>query len=350
MVKMAPVEQELSKEITVSSIAVLGTAHPHVMQVAQEIHGVAGAKLIGVYDEDPARLKESAGQLKIPAYSDLAELLALKPKLVLVGSVPCDRAKLAEKGMRAGASAVVDKPLALGVEDLDKVRRASRETGRRVMVLYPYRGHPLVRVARKALLAGRIGKLVRIFAAGPHKVSAVSRPGWFWHPEKNGGIFVDIGSHHIDFCCWMADQSPSWVSAVQGNFDQPNHPEFSDFGQAHLRFGSGVLAHVEVDWLNPVSMRSFGDTRFWLLGTRGKIELRLGDESTGHIWTESAAAEALKGEGPDMGQWTNQMIENLLNDRPVEIDQEEVWRTSAATLAVQAEADLGEMREGKQKN
>jgi hypothetical protein len=39
-----------------------------------------------------------------------------------------------------------------------------------------------------------------------------------------------------------------------------------------------------------------------------------------------------------MGQWTNQLIENLLNDRPVEIEQEEVWRTSAATLLVQKNA------------
>ncbi|MCC7349716.1 MAG: Gfo/Idh/MocA family oxidoreductase [Phycisphaerales bacterium] len=322
----------------VSSIAVLGTAHPHVMHVAHEIHGVPGAKLIGVYDEDPARLKEAADQLKVPAFSDLAALLALKPKLALVGSVPCDRAMLAERALRAGASVLVDKPLALSHDHLEKVKQAAKDSGKRVMVLYPYRGHPLVRAARRALREGRIGKLVRIFAAGPHKVNAPTRPAWFWHPDQNGGIFVDIGSHHIDFCCWMADQSPIWVSAIEGNFDQPNHPQFRDFGQAMMRFESGMMAHVEVDWLNPISMRNFGDTRFWLSGTKGKIELRLGDEACGHIWTEKAAGEVLAGEGPDMGQWTNQLIENLLNDRPVEIEQDEVWRTSAATLLVQKNA------------
>ena len=318
-----------------SSIAVLGTAHPHVVQVAQEIHGIPGAKLIGVYDEDPARLKESAGQLKTPAFSDLDKLLVLRPKVALVGAVPCDRAMLAERALRAGTSVLVDKPLALSDDHLEKVKRAARETGKRAMVLYPYRGHPLVRAARRALMEGRIGKLVRVFAAGPHKVNASIRPAWFWHPDQNGGIFEDIGSHHIDICCWMANQSPTWVSAIEGNFDQPNHPQFRDFGQALMRFDSGVMAHVEVDWLNPTSMRNFGDTRFWLLGTKGKIELRLGDENYGHIWTDKVAGEVLAGEGPDMGQWTNQLIENLLNDRPVEIEQEEIWRTSAATLMVQ---------------
>lgn len=322
-----------------SSIAVLGTAHPHVMHVAKEAQEVSGAKWIGVYDEDPARLKAASEQLKIPAFGDLGELLAKNPKLVLIGAVPSDRATLAERALRSGASALVDKPLALHGDDLAKVRRAAGETGNRVVVLYPYRGHPLVRAARRAFVEGRIGRLVRIFAVGPHKVNAPTRPDWFWRPRHNGGIFVDIGSHHIDFCCWMANAAPEWVCANQGNFDQPNHPEFKDYGQAQLRFPSGVLAQVEVDWLNPVSMRNFGDTRFWLLGTRGKIELRLGDESSGHIWTESAAGEPLAGEGADMGKWTNQLIENLLNDRPVEIDQEEVFRTSAATLEVQESAD-----------
>lgn len=322
-----------------SSIAVLGTAHPHVMQVALEAHHVPGAKLIGVYDEDSARRKAAAEQLNVSAFSDLQALLALKPKLALVGSVPNDRAKLTEKALRGGAAVLVDKPLALNHDDLAMVRRAAEETGRRVIVLYPYRGHPLTRAARRAVMEGRIGKLVRIFAAGPHKVNASIRSDWFWHPRTNGGIFVDIGSHHVDFCCWISGQSPTWVSAREGNFAQPNHPDFRDFGHALLRFESGALAHVEVDWLNPVSMKNFGDTRFWIAGTTGKIEVRLGDEVSGQIWTDKAAAEPLAGEGPDMGVWTNQLVENLLADRPVEIAQDEVWRTSAATLMVQKAAD-----------
>jgi len=323
----------------VSLIAVLGTAHPHVMQMAQEVHQVPGAKVVGIYDEDAGRLKAAAEQLKAPAFADLDDLLSRRPKVALVGAVPSDRAKLAERALRAGAAAVVDKPLALSADDLALVRRASEQTGKRVIVLYPYRGHPLVRAARRAVREGRIGKLVRIFAAGPHKVNAPTRPEWFWHPKTNGGIFEDIGSHHIDFCCWMTDDSPVWACAMEGNFDQPDHPEFRDFGQALLRFGSGVQAHVEVDWLNPHSMRNFGDTRFWVLGTSGKIELRLGDEVSGQIWTNTAAAQPLAGEGPDMGAWINQLIENLLHDRPVEIEPEEVWRTSAATLMAQAAAE-----------
>jgi len=144
---------------------------------------------------------------------------------------------------------------------------------------------------------------------------------------------IDIGSHHADLCCWFADRCPIWVSALHGNYSEPEHPQFQDFAQVSMRFGGGALAHWEVDWLNPESMKHFGDTRVWLQGTTGKIELRLGEEVSGTIWTHQSPACPLEVDDIEPAEdWTRRLLGDLAHGRPCAIPQEDVWRAARVTL------------------
>lgn len=323
-----------------AKVVVLGTDHPHVFGMANKVKQMSGAELVGVYTADAKQRVEAAERLETPELASVEEALAQEPTLVLIGAVPSDRAELARKAVEAGANALVDKPLALTHASLDDLRQAQQASGKQVIVYYPYRLNPLTRAARKLLEEGRIGKLVRIFAAGPHKLNAPGRPDWHWTRAGNGGALIDIGSHHFDFCCWIAGETPNWLCATHTNLSQPHHPEFQDFAQAQMRFPSGALAHVEVDWLNPGSMKNFGDTRFWLQGTAGKIELRLGDEKSACLWTEEVAAEPIEPLTED-ADGDLRMIEDLLANRPSEIPQTDVWRTSELTIHAFESAEQG---------
>lgn len=321
---------------------ILGTAHPHIFGIAASAKKVAGLELAGVYDEDATRRAASAQKLGVPAIDTLEQALSLGAKVALIGAVPSGRAALAAAASRAGAAVLVDKPLAVTFDALEKVKQAVASGGKPVIVYYPYRGHAQVLAARAALKAGRIGKLVRVFSSGPHKLNAPNRPDWHWSRQHNGSLLIDIGSHHVDLCCWLAEGDPNYIAAVQGNFSQPGHPEFRDFGQAQLRFPNGVLAHVEVDWLNPVSMKYFGDTRVWLQGTEGKIELRMGDEVSATIWTPTAAAQPLDVSAyQSVDHWDEQLIRDLMEGNPTSITQDEVWRASKVTLLADASAEAG---------
>ena len=211
------------------------------------------------------------------------------------------------------------------------------------MVYYPYRGEPMVCRAMEMVKEGVIGDVVRVFCSGPHKLNAQDRPSWHFTKRGNGGALVDIGSHHVDMCCYVAGEWPRKVSGLHVNRSKPieaidakngHDGEFQDFAQMMLQFDSGVLGHVEVDWLQCDSIKSFGDTRFWIGGTKGKIELRFKGNVTGELWTDEKAGEAIDVSGREgLAAWDKRLMEDLVWGRETVIAQEDIWRASAVSLA-----------------
>lgn len=327
-----------------SNIAVLGAAHPHVIHLASEARKIECATLIGIYDDDPDVRASVASELDMPAFDRLADLLALRPDLVLIGAVPSQRVELAERAMAGGASALIDKPLALDRESLDRLRAAQERYRRPAIAFYPLRGHPLIVAAKRAVDDGRVGRLVRILGSGPHRLASMDpRPDWHWKRSANGDVLIDIGSHYFDLCCWLTGQEPSDLTARFGNFANPEHPEFRDFGCAQMRFPDGTLAYVEVDWLIGREASTSADARIWIQGTRGKIDLHFGPTSTGRIWT-GGYFEPLSPAEPSSEQWTIDLMRNLLLNRPHAIPQEEVWRASEVSLRASEAARAEEER------
>ncbi len=316
-----------------TKIAILGTAHGHIFHLADCAKNVAGAQIVGVYDNDEPRLRIAAEKIATPAFNNLEALLATRPALVLIGAVPSDRVDLAERAVAAGAAVLVDKPLALTHAALDRLIAAAEKHRKPIIAYYPYRGYAHVLAAKAALDSGLIGPLVRVMSCGPHKMLPQLRAPWHWTREHNGGALIDIASHHMDICCWFAGQSPAWISALHGNFTRPQDPGFQDFAQAQLRFPGGQFGIVEVDWLNPPSMKNFGDTRMWFLGAAGKIEVRMGDTNSAEYWTQDVAAQPLNTSGyADPDAWTTRLMEQLATGQTPAIPQKEVWRVSRATL------------------
>lgn len=314
-------------------IIIAGVAHHHIFDMARQAQLAKGHEVVGVFDPDPAQRKAAAEQMKIPEIDSLDRTLALKPSLVITAAVPGERAALTERCLAGGAAVLVDKPLVFSHAGLDRLIAAVKQHKKPVMTYYPYRGDPDVLAAKAMLDSGAIGRLVRVMSCGPHKLNPTKRAAWHWTAAGNGGLLLDVGSHHADLCCFFAGEAPSWVSAIHGNFDQPTHKEFQDFAQAQLRFPGGAMGHVEADWLNPTSMKNFGDTRIWIQGTKGKIEIRHGDGSSAHYWNDKVAGATLdQGGRPSMDEWTVQLMEDMASGGPGLIPQEDVWRTSRATL------------------
>jgi len=325
-----------------AKILVLGTAHNHVLGIAKSIPDARDCELIGVWDENPDRRANAAEKLATRPFDSLEEALKTGPDLALLGAVPRDRAGLARKVVAAGGAVLADKPLAVTHEELDRTIEAVEKCDRPVITYYPFRGLPSVVAARQALEAGRIGRLVRILSSGPHQLRAASRPDWHWTRADNGGCIIDVGSHHVDMACHISGESPRYVCCLHTNIGHPEHPGFQNFAQAHLHFPSGVIGQVEADWCAPASMKHFGDTRLWIVGTTGKIEIREGDVKTAEIWTQTEAMQPLATQGlPDTGQWTAALIEDLGHGRPGPIRQSDVWRASKITLHAFDSAEAG---------
>jgi predicted dehydrogenase len=109
----------------------------------------------------------------------------------------------------------------------------------------------------------------------PHRLSAASRPDWFFDKEQYGGILTDIGSHQSEQFLFYTGATDATVNhAAVANYANPEHPGLEDFGEASLTGDNGTSGYYRVDWFTPKGLRSWGDGRSIILGTRGFIELR----------------------------------------------------------------------------
>jgi predicted dehydrogenase len=122
--------------------------------------------------------------------------------------------------------------------------------------------------------AGEIGRVVQVIGLGPHRLNAESRPGWFFERAKYGGILCDIGSHQAEqFLFYAGAQDAVVTEAAVGNVANPEYPELEDYGHANLQAENGATTFFRVDWLTPQGLRTWGDGRTVILGTKGYIEL-----------------------------------------------------------------------------
>ncbi len=131
------------------------------------------------------------------------------------------------------------------------------------MVYYSERLHVECAVFAGDLIEqGAIGRVVQVLGLGPHRLSAESRPTWFFEKAKYGGILCDIGSHQIEqFLFYSGACDATVTSARVANYANKEYPELEDFGDATLVADNGAASYFRVDWLTPDGLRTWGDGR-----------------------------------------------------------------------------------------
>jgi predicted dehydrogenase len=258
------------------SVGVIGLDHGHIFGMCNGLVE-AGATIGLVYDPDAAKvgefLKEFPGAV---AARSREEVFASPAKLIATAAVPCDRAGIGVAAMNAGKDCFSDKPAFTSREGLESAREASGRTGRKFFVYFSERLHVEGSVCAGELIkSGAIGRVLSVVGMGPHRLSASSRPAWFWEKEKYGGILVDIGCHQIEQIVHFAGAGDARiVSSRSGNYANRQYSGFEDFGDAALVCDNGAAGYFKVDWFTPDGLGAWGDGRTLITGTDGYIEIR----------------------------------------------------------------------------
>ena len=254
---------------------VIGLDHGHIYGMTDAmIRG--GGVLTAFYAADPTQVaafqKRYPGVRLARSEDEIVEDKTIK--LVLSAAVPALRAPLGIKVMRAGKDYLSDKAAIITLKQLADVRAAIKATGRKFGIMYSERLEvPAAVMAGQMVHDGAIGRVIQTINLAPHRLGP-SRPDWFWDPARNGGILTDVGSHQADQFVYLTGSKRASVLASQvGNFANPAHPQFQDFGDMMVH-GDGGTGYVRVDWFTPDGLPTWGDGRLFILGTEGFIELR----------------------------------------------------------------------------
>ena len=258
-------------------LGVIGIDHGHIFGMLSNMKGQS-CTCDAYWTDGPAVTEEKFGEVfpEVTKVTDRRRILDdPEIRMILISSVPEDRAEFAIEAMRAGKDVMVDKPGCTTLDQLADIRKTQAETGRIWSVNFSERFEvPAVTKADELVKGGAIGHVVQTVGLGPHKQNLKTRPPWFFERARYGGILCDIGSHQIDqFLHFTGSDTADVAHALVENTTLPEHPGFQDFGEMVLKSDKGH-AYVRVDWFTPNGLPTWGDGRLFIQGTGGHIELR----------------------------------------------------------------------------
>jgi predicted dehydrogenase len=205
------------------------------------------AEIGAVVDLDLARARQLGAKYDAPAFDSVREMMQTLDGRIDVFSV------LTPSGAHCGnvlelveygRPIVVEKPMALRLEDADRMIEACDRNGVKLFVVHQNRYNlPIVR-AREAMEQGRFGRLVmgtvrlRWTRDQPYYDSDAWRGTW----AHDGGVFMNQAAHHIDMLTWFMGNVESVRSMAATRLVKI---ECEDTGVAVIRFSSGALGVLE---------------------------------------------------------------------------------------------------------
>ena len=308
----------------------------------------AGGTLKYVYDPDE---KKVAAFLKAfpqakAARSEEEALEDAETHMIAGAAVTSERCALGLRAMSAGKDYFTDKAPFTTLDQLDSAKKAVIATGKKYMVYYAERLHDEGSIlAGYIAQSGDIGKVVSVTGFGPHRLGALGRPAWFVGKEKYGGILCDIGSHQFEQFLYYTGEEEAAVTASRiANFSHPEYPELEDFGDAQLTGQNGSAGYFKLDWFTPDGLRTWGDGRMFIQGTKGFIEIRkyvnlASDQNGGgHVFVVNDSGEKyLNAVGVTGYPFFGQLILDCLNRTENAMTQAHAFK--AAELSLQAQAN-----------
>lgn len=328
--------------------AAIALDHGHIYGMC---HGLieAGATLASVFDPDQDKLADFVKAFPdVHVASSEQEILEdCSIQLIAAAAIPSHRASLGVRSMEAGKDYFTDKTPFTTLEQLELARATVERTSRKYMVYYSERLHVESAVyAGELIQQGAIGQVLQLTGFGPHRLNAHNRPNWFFQKEKYGGILCDIGSHQIEqFLFYAGCKEAKILHSKVANYNNPEHPELEDYGDATLVGDTGATQFFKVDWHTPDGLSTWGDGRTFITGTKGTIEIRkyvdvAREKSGDHLYLVNENGEqhfSLKGKVgyPFFGE----LILDCLNRTEHAMTQEHAFKAAELCLIAQQKAE-----------
>jgi len=228
--------------IGVIGAGTMGSNHARVLASLPDV------ELVGIVDplgEQRARATELVG---CRTFASLDQLISEGVDAVTVAAPTHLHHEISLACIARNIHVLVEKPIASTVEEGNGIVAAARRAGVTLMVGHVERFNPAVAAIKQAISGEDILSI------------GITRVGPFPPRMSNVGVVIDLAVHDIDLIRWFTESDivevqPQLSSAVA---------EREDIALLQFRTASGVLAHINTNWLTPFKARSV------TVATRGK--------------------------------------------------------------------------------
>ena len=225
-------------ELRFGLIGIGAIAPRHVTAIQQ----TPGASLLAVCSRNESKGKAFAQENRADYYADYQDLLRRADINAVAVTLPHHlHEQVALEAAAAGKHIMMEKPLAITVEECDRMIAACDKADVALATCFQSRYEPLARKLQGELSVGKLGRpLLASLHVEWFRDDAYYQSGE-WRGKlrtEGGGVLINQASHGLDMLLWLAGP----VETVTAQTATLNHQiEVEDVAHALLRFKSGAL-------------------------------------------------------------------------------------------------------------
>ena len=261
---------------------IIGASHMHINEIAlyitecpdMELLAVADVKS-GVEEIPPFRytpvwnLNNVKDNYCSNVYEDYKEMLDTeKPDIAFILTENCQKPEVVEECAKRGINISIEKPIAVSIEEADKIKASVDKYGVEAVVNWPVVWREYVHKMKNAIDSGIVGKPIKLRYINGHtgplgkgaKHRGVSdnaeemtddvRSKTWWHQDSHGGgVFLDIACYGCFFSRWFLGEGAKSIISMGANLNTP-YGDTDDNFAASIKY-DGKMAVIEGTWTTP---------------------------------------------------------------------------------------------------
>lgn len=208
-------------------------------------------EIVALCDVVPENMQDKINKFDLPKsirlYTDYKELLIKeKPDLIAICTESGKHGQIALDCIEAGSHLIIEKPIALSLEEADEIINKAKEKNIKVSACHQNRFNKSIQKIREAVEEERFGRLlhgtahIRWNRGEDYYTQAPWRGTW----EQDGGALMNQCIHNIDLLRWMMGDDILEVVGMTDNMKH-NFIEAEDLGMALIKFANGSYGIIE---------------------------------------------------------------------------------------------------------
>jgi len=279
-------------------VAIAGLVHGHVEGFFSNSLHRPDIRIVGISDPDRSLFDRYAAKFALDSalyHAGLEEMLrTTKPQAVLVYSSTFDHRNIVELCAKHHILVMMEKPLAVSLEDARAIERAAHEGNIQVLVNYETSWYPSNHAAYELVHAGALGDVRKVVVhdghQGPKEIGVSSEfLNWLTDPKLNGGgALFDFGCYGADLMTWLMNgEKPLSVTAVTQQIKPDVYPHVDDEATIILTYPK-AQAIIQASWNWPFDrkdMEVYGRTGYVITVRREDTKVRRAGEKQDQLVT-----------------------------------------------------------------
>lgn len=306
-----------------------------------------GVEIVSVADVDEARAAKAGEEFGAKVFADYREAIACEGvDTVTVCTPTMLHPEVTIHAAEQGKHVLCVKPIALRLEDADRMIETCEKNNVKFCVGFMRRFHPVTGIVRRRMAEGQLGRPALYSVA----FAAQVRPKILMHDANaNGGPLIDMSCHFLDAARAYFDSDPVRVMA-QGFTIASSRKEVAsirtlavDTASAIVTFASGDVLSLDMCWGLPAGHRppqgeSFWAPNGWIGGLGfGTKELKIQTESI----TETIGIDVDSTSQDCFRLLVGDFARSIREDAPVTATGEDGRKALAVSLAMLESIETG---------